>query len=119
MAKSILAGSTFSNAYARNMLYGILEEVHRAVLLVRVDQHVDDLAQCAVGHQTAVIQQMVEAAEIATFACGRLSTVFKFTLSASISDPSNSQSKKERDTTKYVRSPSRRRSLVHWCQLSF
>ena len=46
-----------------------LEEVHRDVPWVRVDQHVDDLAQCAVGHQTEVIKQMVEAAEIITFAC--------------------------------------------------
>ena len=41
--------------------------------LVRSDQHVDDLAQCAVGCQTAVFKQMVEAAEIITFACDRLS----------------------------------------------
>ena len=45
------------------MLYGILEEVHRAVP-VTVDRHVDDLAQCATGRQTAVIKQIVEAAEI-------------------------------------------------------
>ena len=67
VANSILAGNMFSNAYARNMLYEILEEVHRAVPLVRVDQHMDDLAQCAVGRQTAVTKQMVEAAEISTF----------------------------------------------------
>ena len=59
MANRILAGSKFSNAHARNMLRGILEEVHRAVPLVKIDQHVDDLAQCAVGRQTAVIKQMV------------------------------------------------------------
>ena len=53
------------------MVYGILEEVHRAVPLVRVD----DLAQCVVGRQTAVIKQMVDAAEIITFACDRLSLV--------------------------------------------
>ena len=41
----------------------------------RVDQHVDDLAQCAVGRQTAVIKQMVEAAERITLACDRLSLV--------------------------------------------
>ena len=41
--------------------------------LVRVDQHVDDLAQCAAGHQVAVTRQMVEAAEIITFACDRRS----------------------------------------------
>ena len=35
----------------------------------------DDLAQCAVGRQTAVIMQMVEAAEITTFACDRFSPV--------------------------------------------
>ena len=68
VANSILAGSKFSNAYARNMFFGSLEEVHRAVPLVRVDQHVDDLAQCAVGRQTAVIKQVVEAAELITFA---------------------------------------------------
>ena len=67
VANSILAGNKFSNAYARNMLYGILEEVHRAVPLVSVDQHVDDLAQCTVGRQTAVIKQMVEAAGIISF----------------------------------------------------
>ena len=66
VANSILAGYKFSIVYARNTLYGILEEVRSAVLLVRVDQHVDDLAQCAVGRQTAVIRQMVEAAEIVT-----------------------------------------------------
>ena len=43
--------------------------------LVRVEQHVDDLAQCAVGCQTAVNKQMVEAAEILTLACDRLSLV--------------------------------------------
>ena len=36
------------------------------------DQHVGDLAQCAVVHQTAVIKHMVEAAEIITFVCDRL-----------------------------------------------
>ena len=41
--------------------------------MVRVDQHVDDLAQCAVDHQTAVIKHIVEAAEIITSAFGRLS----------------------------------------------
>ena len=75
VANSMLAGSKFSNVHARNMLYGILEEVHRAGPLVRVDQRVDDLAQCAVGRQTAVIEQMVEAAEIITFACDRVSLV--------------------------------------------
>ena len=45
VANSIVAGSKFSIVYARNMLYGILEEVHRAVPLVRVHQRVDDLAQ--------------------------------------------------------------------------
>ena len=74
VANSILAGSKFSNAYARNMLYGVLE-VHRSVPLDRVDQHVDELTQCAVGHQTAVIKQMVEVAGIITFACDRLSLV--------------------------------------------
>ena len=53
------------DAHVRNMSYGILEE----------GQHVDDLAQCAVGRQTAVIKQMVEAAEIITLACDRLSLV--------------------------------------------
>ena len=48
------------------MLFGISEEVRRTVPLVRADQHVDGLAQCAVGRQTAVIKQMVEAAEITT-----------------------------------------------------
>ena len=57
-------GSKFSNAHARNTLYGILEEVHRAVPLVKVDQHVDDLAQFAVAHQTAVIKEVGAAAEI-------------------------------------------------------
>ena len=57
------------------MLYGILEELHRAVPLVRDDQRVDDLARCAVGHQTAVVKQMVEAAEIIILACDRLSLV--------------------------------------------
>ena len=71
----LLASSKFSNAHARIMLCGILEEVHRAVPLVTVDQYVDDLAQCAVGHQTVVIKQMVEAAEIITFACDGLSLV--------------------------------------------
>ena len=45
-----------------------LEEVHRPVPLVRVDQHVDDLAQWAVGRLTAAIKQLVEAAEIVTSA---------------------------------------------------
>ena len=45
VANKILAGSMFSNNYARSMLYGILEEVHRTVPLARVDQHVDDLAE--------------------------------------------------------------------------
>ena len=49
VANSILASNKFSNANARSMLYGVLEEVHRAVPLVRVDQRVDDPAQCAVG----------------------------------------------------------------------
>ena len=40
--------------------------------IVRVDKHVDDLAQCAVGRQTVVIRRMLEAAEIITFACDRL-----------------------------------------------
>ena len=40
--------------------------------LVKVDQHVDDLAQCAVRRQTAVIKHM---AEIITFDCDRLSLV--------------------------------------------
>ena len=31
VADSILAGSKFCNAHARNMLYGILEDVHRPV----------------------------------------------------------------------------------------
>ena len=31
-ANRILTGSNFSNAHARNMLYGILQEVHRSVL---------------------------------------------------------------------------------------
>ena len=43
--------------------------------MVGVDQHVADLAECAVGHQTAVIKEMVEAAEIITFACGTPSLV--------------------------------------------
>ena len=43
--------------------------------MVGVDQHVDDLAQCTVGRQTAVIKQMVEAAEIITYACDRLGLV--------------------------------------------
>ena len=70
-----MANSTLAGSKSGSMLYGILEEVHRALPLVRVDQHVDDLAQCAVGRQTAVIEQMVEAAEIITFACDRLSLV--------------------------------------------
>ena len=86
VANSTLAGSKFSNAYARNMLYGILEEVHRSVPLVRVDQHVDDLAQCAVGHQTAVIKHIVEAAEIITFACDRLRLVISPKLTICCSD---------------------------------
>ena len=45
------------------MLYSTLEKVQRAVPLVRVYQHVDDLAQCALGHQTAEIKDMVDAAE--------------------------------------------------------
>ena len=75
VANSILVGSRFSNVYARTMLYGILEEVHRAVPLVRVDQHVDDLAQCAVGRQITVIKDMAEVTGITTFACHRLSLV--------------------------------------------
>ena len=80
VANSILAGSKFSVAYARNMLYGIVETVP----VVRIDQHVDDLAQSAVCRQTAAIKQTVEAAaikqsveaaEITTFACDRLSLV--------------------------------------------
>ena len=72
VADSILAGSKFCNAYARNMLYGILEDVHRPVpRWSRIDQHVDDLAQCAVGRQTAVVKQTVEAAEFIAFACDR------------------------------------------------
>ena len=37
--------------------------------LIRAEQHVDDLAQCAVGRQMAVIKQMMAAAEIISFAC--------------------------------------------------
>ena len=33
----------------------------------------DDLAQCVVGRQTAMVKRVVEAAEIVTFACDRLS----------------------------------------------
>ena len=33
--------------HARNRRYGILAEVHARALMDRVDQHVDDLAQCA------------------------------------------------------------------------
>ena len=44
VAYSSLAGSKFSNSHARNMLYRILEKVHLSVHLVRVDQHVGDLA---------------------------------------------------------------------------
>ena len=73
VANSILTDSKFCNVYARHMLYGTLEEVHRAVPLVKVDQHVDDLAQCAVGRETAVVKEVVEATEIITFACDRLS----------------------------------------------
>ena len=53
----------------------MLEEVHRAVPLVRVDQHADDLAQSTLGRQTAVIKQLVDAAEIIIFTCDRLSLV--------------------------------------------
>ena len=35
----------------------------------------DDLAQCAVERQTAVIKEMIEAAETITIACDRLSLV--------------------------------------------
>ena len=72
-AKPRIVANRILAAYARNMMYGSLEQVHRAVPLVRVDQHVDDLAQCAVGRQTAVIKQMVGATEIIAFACDRLS----------------------------------------------
>ena len=72
VANSTLAGSKFLNACARN---GICTAFHRTVPFVRVDQHVDDLAQRVVGRQTAVIEQMVEAAEIITFACDRLNLV--------------------------------------------
>ena len=73
VANSIPAGGKFSYAHARMMSHGISEEVHRVAPLVRVHRHVDDLVQCAVGRQTAVIKQMVEVAEITTFACDRQS----------------------------------------------
>ena len=50
-------------------------KAHRAMPLVRVDQHVDGLAQCAVGRQSAVVKQKVEASEFISFACDRLSLV--------------------------------------------
>ena len=59
MANSILAGSKYSNAYARNMLYGILSEVHARVPIMRLDQNVDDLVQCALGCKTVVIRKML------------------------------------------------------------
>ena len=71
VANSILAGSKFSNAYARNMLHGILEEVQRAV--VRVDWHVDDFGARSVAKLRS--RKRLKLSKSSPFAFDRLSLV--------------------------------------------
>ena len=56
VSSSILAGSKFSNSYARLYLYDVLEAMH-SELPLQVGQHVDDLAQCARGMVIAQLRR--------------------------------------------------------------
>ena len=68
VANSILAGSRRSNACARNILDGILAEMHARVPLVRVDKHVWTIWP----KQAQVARRTIEAAEIITTSCDSL-----------------------------------------------
>ena len=64
VANGILAGNNFSNAHARNMLRGILAQVHVRVPMVGIDQHVDGWAHCAVRQRAFAVRRMIDAAQI-------------------------------------------------------
>ena len=61
VSSSILAGSKYSNSYARAYLYDMLDSL-RVTVLVTLGQHVDDLATLAHGDATSVLDMLVEAA---------------------------------------------------------
>ena len=61
VSSSILAGSKYSNSYARAYLYDMLDSLHKAVP-VTLGQHVDDLATLAHGDAASVLEMLVEAA---------------------------------------------------------
>ena len=61
VSSSILAGSKYSNSYARAYLYDMLDSLHMAVP-VTLGHHVDDLATLAHGDATSVLEMLVEAA---------------------------------------------------------
>ena len=61
VSSSILAGSKYSNSYARAYLYDMLDGLHMAAPVTQ-SQHVDDLATLAHGDATSVLEMLVEAA---------------------------------------------------------
>ena len=71
VADSILAGSKFCNAYARNMLYGILEDVHRPVPAGQGSINTWMIWLSARWSPDGSVKQTVEAAEFIAFACDR------------------------------------------------
>ena len=64
ISTSILAGSRFSNRYARIIMYELMEAMHNQVPAVVSRQFVDDLAQGAYGTRSEVVSDITRAAEM-------------------------------------------------------
>ena len=61
---SVLAGSKFSNAYARLYLYDVLETLHSRFNGVTVGAHVDDVATVACGQPEELLDTMAQLSEV-------------------------------------------------------